>query len=80
MFIDFNRFMTILLEKAFKELESLPDDLQDKVASLLLEELIDSIKWDESLRNSKDMLREMALSAIKDFEDGKTEDDGLGDN
>lgn len=72
--------MTILLEKAFKELESLPDDLQDKVASLLLEELIDSIKWDESLRNSKDILREMALSAIKDFEDGKTEDDGLGDN
>jgi len=72
--------MTILLEKAFKELESLPDDLQDKVASLLLEELIDSIKWEESFRNSKDMLREMALSAIKDFEDGKTEDDGLADN
>jgi hypothetical protein len=72
--------MTILLEKAFKELESLPDDLQDKVASLLLEELIDSIKWEESFRNSKDILREMALSAIKDFEDGKTEDDGLGDN
>ncbi len=72
--------MTILLEKAFKELESLPDDLQDKVASLLLEELIDSIKWEESFRNSKDILREMALSAIKDFEDGKTEDDGLADN
>ena len=72
--------MTILLEKAFKELESLPDDLQDKVASLLLEELIDSIKWEESFRNSKDMLREMALSAIKDFEDGKTEDDEPGDN
>ena len=72
--------MTILLEKAFKELEALSDDLQDKAASIILEDLIDMIKWEGSFQESKDVLKEMAFSAIRDFEEGKTEDDGFGDD
>ncbi len=69
--------MTRLLEKALKELETLSDELQDKVASIILEDLLDSIKWDNSFNESKDILRDMAFSAIHDHEEGKTEDDGL---
>jgi hypothetical protein len=38
------------------------------------------IKWEGSFQESKDVLKEMAFSAIRDFEEGKTEDDGFGDD
>ena len=40
--------MTQLLEKAFAEASKLPDDIQDSLATLMLEELESEQRWDQA--------------------------------
>ena len=46
--------MTELLKRAIAEIEKAPDDIQDAIASRILEELADEQLWDKQFRNTTD--------------------------
>ncbi len=43
--------MTTLLQKAFTEIQKLPESLQDELAQQLLEDIESELKWQQSLSN-----------------------------
>ena len=66
--------MTALLQKAFDEAASLPDEEQDLLAAWILDELRESDRrWDDSFARSRDKLRQMAAEALEDARQGRTE-------
>lgn len=65
--------MTNLLKKAIKKTSVLPDEEQDKIAQIILDEIEDEKKWNLQFKNSKDELSLLADMAIKDYNEGKTE-------
>jgi len=64
--------MTHLLERAVSELVKLPDDEQDAMAAILLEELAAEKQWAESFAKSQDRLAELAEDARRDLHAGRT--------
>ena len=64
--------MTKLLEEAIEKISQLPDEQQDAMASLVLEEISAERKWDDLFSNSQDVLASLAEEALMDFEAGKT--------
>jgi hypothetical protein len=72
--------MTELLERALKELAKLPEQNQDAIAALILEEIEDERRWDESFARSADVLDRLADEALAEYRAGKTkvlDPDGL---
>ena len=63
--------MTHLLEKAFTEIQKLPDHDQDVIASLILEEMLAERKWDEAFAKSQDQLALLADEALTEYRQGK---------
>ena len=51
--------MTKLLEKAISEVQRLPEDEQDAIAQLILEELEDERRWDAAFAGSPDVLEKL---------------------
>lgn len=49
--------MTELLEKAFAEAANLPEEEQNELAKVLLEDLAAEEKWDQAFANSHDKWR-----------------------
>jgi len=74
--------MTSLLQKAFTEIQKLPDSLQDELAQQLLEDIGSELKWQESL-SAEDIelgnLITMAQEALMEEREGRTEDKGFGE-
>ena len=66
--------MTALLEKAVSKAASLPNDQQDALASLLLDEIEDDARWDASFAKSKGALSALAAEAMEEHRAGETED------
>jgi hypothetical protein len=66
--------MTELLKKAFDEAAQLPEDQQDAIASLLLEELKSDRAWGQAFDRSQDALEKLADEAIRDHKAGKTDE------
>jgi hypothetical protein len=64
--------MTELLEKAFAEAAKLPQDAQDMLARMLLDDLEAEKKWDETFAASQEKLAQLADEALAEFESGKT--------
>lgn len=64
--------MTKLLEKAIDEIKQLPDTDQDKVAAIILEELLAEKRWDEAFAKSQDKLGQLADEALRDRGAGST--------
>jgi hypothetical protein len=64
--------MTHLLERAVSELVKLPDDEQDAMAAILIEELAAEKRWTESFAKSQDKLAELAEDARRDLHAGRT--------
>ncbi len=60
--------MTKLLEKAFSELNKLPENEQNDFAQLIIEEL----NWENSFAASQDTLLSLANEAITEYKAGKT--------
>ena len=56
--------MTPLLQKACAETALLPDDDQDTIATLMMEEIASERRWQESFAKSQDWLAQMAKEAI----------------
>ena len=66
--------MTELLEQAIAQLKALPTDKQDAIATLILEEIEDERRWDESLARSPDLLAKLAAEAMVEYRAGKTQE------
>jgi len=64
--------MTLLLERAVAELAKLPDEEQDAMATILIEELAAEKRWAESFAKSQDKLAELAEDARRDLHAGRT--------
>ena len=66
--------MTEQLEQAIAKLKLLPTDRQDAIATLILEELADDQRWDESFARSPDLLANLAAAAMAEYRAGKTQE------
>ena len=66
--------MTELLKQAIEKIERLSEDQQNAIATIILEELEDEIKWEQSFANSQDLLAELANEAITEHKAGKTQE------
>ncbi len=64
--------MTELLEKAFAEASKLPQEAQDMLARMLLDDLAAEEKWDETFARSQDKLARLADEALAEYRAGKT--------
>ena len=64
--------MTALLEKAMNQVNALPPEEQDAVASLILEEIESEKHWDELFAGSQGPLARLAEQAISEYKAGKT--------
>ena len=64
--------MTALLQKAMNQINALPPEEQDAVASLILEEIESEKRWDELFAGSQGQLARLAEEAITEYKAGKT--------
>ncbi len=65
--------MTKLLERAFAEAAILPEEEQDKLARMLLEDFAAEEKWEGAFANSQEKLALLADEAIAEFENENSE-------
>jgi len=65
--------MTKLLQKAFEEASKLPENEQNALGNLLLEELASERRWEELFAGSHDLLAELADQALTEHRAGRTE-------
>ncbi|MCF2970915.1 hypothetical protein L1047_06870 [Synechococcus sp. Nb3U1] len=66
--------MTELLERAIARLQALPESEQDAIAAMILEELEDDLRWDESFSRSPNILAKLAASAMAEHHAGQTQE------
>jgi hypothetical protein len=66
--------MTELLEQAISRLKTLTPNDQNAIATLILEELEDDRRWDESFARSPDLLAKLAAEAMAEYHAGKTQE------
>ncbi len=55
--------MTKLLKQAFERAAALPEDEQDAIAGIILEEIEDEARWRASFAKSQDALARLAKEA-----------------
>ena len=65
--------MTRRLEEAIARLARLPEQEQDALASIILEELASEQRWDEAFAGTADGLARLADEALAEHRAGKTE-------
>ena len=65
--------MTKLLEQALSALSQLPENEQDAIASLILEEIASEERWNQAFANSQTQLAQLANEALAEFQQGKTQ-------
>ena len=63
--------MSQLLERAVEEARKLPNDEQDAIAVLILEEIKDDRRWDDSFARSPDKLAALAARADEQVRAGR---------
>lgn len=61
--------MTKALEKAFAELNKLPASEQDKIARLIMDDLL----WEQKLTTTSDALMILANEALAEYKKGDTQ-------
>ncbi len=66
--------MTKLLEEAIAQLKTLPISKQDSIAALILEEIEDDNRWEESFARSPDLLAKLAAETMAEHRAGKTQE------
>jgi hypothetical protein len=65
--------MTQLLEQAISHIKTLSPDRQDAIATLILEELQDEQRWEQSFARSPDLLAQLAATAMDEYHAGQTQ-------
>jgi hypothetical protein len=66
--------MTAALRQAFEKAATLPPDQQDALAAILLEEIADEDRWQQSFARSQDALSRLAAEALAEDAQGRTTD------
>ena len=66
--------MTELLERAIAKLKTLSASEQDALAAMILEELEDDMRWDQSFSRSPDVLAKLAAIAMVEYHAGQTQE------
>ncbi|MEG4228358.1 hypothetical protein QUA35_18955 [Microcoleus sp. N9_B2] len=66
--------MTELLERVIAKLKTLPASEQDAIASMILEELQDDLRWERAFASSPDALAKLAANAMAEYRAGKTQE------
>ncbi len=66
--------MTKLLKRAFDQASRLPEEEQDALARILLEELASERRWEELFAGSHDLLDQLADEALAEHRAGRTEE------
>ena len=66
--------MTKLLEQAIAKIKNLPDNEQDIIATIIIEEIEDEIKWEKAFADSQDILAKLAAEAMTEYRAGKTQE------
>ena len=66
--------MTELLQKAIAKIQTLSDDEQDSIATIILEELEEEKKWEKAFADSQDVLAQLASEAMMEYQAGKTQE------
>lgn len=69
--------MTNLLEKAFETISRESLEVQDWIASLILEEILAEKAWELAFSNSPSILQKLAVSAFIEIEAGNFEEGGF---
>ncbi len=69
--------MTNLLEKAIETISKESIEIQDWIASLILEEFLAEKAWELAFANSPNTLQTLAASALSEIEAGNFEDGGF---
>lgn len=69
--------MTRLLEQALAELQKLPPASQDAMAAIILDELADERRWDETFARSQDQLGRLADQVREQIRAGQVKDLGM---
>jgi hypothetical protein len=69
--------MSQLLDQALTEVKKLPEPEQDAIAALILEELADERRWQESFARSQDQLARLASKVREDIRAGKVKSGGF---
>lgn len=70
--------MTKLLSTALDMLARLPDDRQDAMAQIILDELAEQQRWDDTFTRSQDLLAKLADDALAEIERGDVFDTDPG--
>jgi len=58
--------MSELLDQAFAEASKLPEDEQDELGALLLEEIRNERRWQQAFAQSQDILARLAKEAAEE--------------
>ena len=64
--------MTELLERAIQQVKQLPEEEQDAIAAVILEELQSEARWDAAFARSQEQLAQLAGEALAEYHAGKT--------
>lgn len=60
-----------LLEQAITEIKALPEQEQDALAALILEEIASERRWQQLFAESQDVLAQLADEALAEYKAGK---------
>ena len=71
--------MSPMLDLAMAEARKLPDKEQDSIAALILEEIEDDRRWEESFARSPGKLAALAARAEEQVRDGRCRVAGFGE-
>jgi hypothetical protein len=66
--------MTTALQQAFEKASALPQEQQDSLAALLMEEIAADDRWQCSFAKSQDALSKLAAEALAEDVQGRTLD------
>jgi aspartate/tyrosine/aromatic aminotransferase len=69
--------MTQLLENAVQAVYQLPDEQQNAIATLILEELADEQRWQNAFEASQNQLSRLAQKVRQDIQAGKIKEQGF---
>jgi hypothetical protein len=64
--------MTKLLKQILEQASRLPDEEQDSLAAILMEEMADEARWAKAFEESQGALEKLAQEALDEFRRGET--------
>ena len=71
--------MTQILQDTWNSVLNLPEDKQDLIAYIIIEEINDDYIWDDKISKSHEKFSRIANNAREDIKAGRVQEKGFGD-